>query len=162
MVGERAQFYTPDMLKIGIGDWDTMRAEAVPIRYCVFVEEQRVPAEIELDEHDALCIHVVARWDGIAVGTGRLLPVDSEGISHIGRMAVQKAFRSRGVGAAMLLALMDAARARGDRAIVLSAQFHALGFYRRYGYAEEGGIYLDAGIEHQSMRAVLQPFRRNA
>lgn len=150
------------MLTTGIMDWQSARAEAAPIRFAVFVDEQRVPEEIELDEHDPVCVHVIARMDATAVGTGRLLPVDSSGVSHIGRMAVRKAFRSRGVGAAMLLALMDVARARGDRAIVLSAQIHALGFYRRYGYLEEGEIYLDAGIEHQSMRAVLQPFSRNA
>ncbi len=155
MVGGRGQFYTPRMLTASIMDWEHARAEATPIRFAVFVEEQKVPAEMELDEHDCVCVHVLARVDGVAAGTGRLLPADSRGVSHIGRMAVLTAFRSRGVGATMLLALMDAARARGDVAIVLSAQIHALGFYRRYGYVEEGGIYLDAGIEHRSMRVTL-------
>lgn len=143
------------MLETGIVDWEHARAEATPIRFAVFVEEQKVPPEMELDEHDAHCLHVLARIDGRAVGTGRLLPAEAGGVSHIGRMAVDSRFRSRGVGAAMLLALMQAARDRGDREIVLSAQIQAAGFYRRHGYVEEGGTYLDAGIVHQSMRAVL-------
>ncbi len=153
------------MLLTEIMDWERVRAEAGPIRFAVFVDEQKVPAEIELDEHDAASLHVIVRSDGRAVGTGRLLPTEMEGsrarldgahaVSHIGRMAVRREFRGRGVGAAMLLALIDAARARGDGEIVLSAQIHALGFYCRFGFVAEGGAYLDAGIEHQSMRITL-------
>lgn len=130
--------------------WDAARTEASPIRFTVFVDEQKVPAEIELDEHDAACLHVIARDDGQAVGTGRLLPD-----GHIGRMAVLRDWRGRGVGAAMLSTLMDAARARGDREVVLSAQVHALGFYRRFGFVPEGAEYLEAGIVHQDMRRVF-------
>jgi predicted GNAT family N-acyltransferase len=130
--------------------WEKARAEASPIRFAVFVDEQKVPAEIELDEHDAACLHVIAREDGRAVGTGRLLPD-----GHIGRMAVLKAWRGRGVGAAMLTTLIEAARARGDLEVALSAQTHALGFYRRFGFVNEGPEYVEAGIRHQAMRKVL-------
>lgn len=130
--------------------WEKARAEASPIRFAVFVDEQKVPAGIELDEHDAACLHVVAREDERAVGTGRLL-LDG----HIGRMAVLKAWRGRGVGAAMLTTLIEAARARGDREVALSAQTHALGFYRRFGFVNEGAEYVEAGIPHQAMRKVL-------
>ena len=130
--------------------WDEARPEAGPIRFAVFVDEQKVPLEMELDEHDAACLHVIASDGEKAVGTGRLLPD-----GHIGRLAVLKEARGKGVGAAMLEVLMDAARSRGDKAIVLSAQIHAVGFYRRYGFVEEGLEYMDAGIRHQSMRCAL-------
>jgi predicted GNAT family N-acyltransferase len=138
------------MLQTETMGWEKARAEASPIRFAVFVDEQKVPAEIELDEHDAACLHVIAREEGRAVGTGRLLPD-----GHIGRMAVLKACRRRGVGAAMLSILIEAARARGDREVALSAQTHALGFYRRFGFANEGPEYIEAGIPHQAMRKAL-------
>jgi predicted GNAT family N-acyltransferase len=127
--------------------WEDAEKEAAAIRFRVFVDEQKVPAEIELDEWDAVCVHVIARCEGIAVGTGRLLPD-----GHIGRMAVLKEWRGKGVGDAMLQALIDLARTRGDKEVVLSAQTHALGFYRKHGFVEEGALYEDAGIPHQAMR----------
>ena len=150
MAVERAQFYTPHMLLTETMGWDQARADAAPIRFAVFVDEQKVPSEIELDEHDPACLHVVARSEGRAVGTGRLLPD-----GHIGRMAVLKAWRGQGVGAAMLAVLIDAARARGDHEVALSAQTHALGFYRRFGFTNEGPEYIEAGIPHQAMRRVF-------
>ncbi len=130
--------------------WEEARTEAAPIRFVVFVDEQKVPAEIELDEHDAACVHVIARAEGRAVGTGRLLPD-----AHIGRMAVLKEWRGRGVGAAMLNTLIAKARARGDKDVALTAQTHALDFYRKQGFVEEGPEYLDAGIPHRTMRKTL-------
>ncbi len=130
--------------------WNAAKAEAAPIRFAVFVDEQKVPAEIELDEHDATSLHVIAREAGRAVGTGRLL-LDG----HIGRMAVLRDWRGRGVGAAMLDVLVEAARLRGDTSVVLSAQTHALDFYRKAGFVVEGPEFMEAGIPHQPMRRVL-------
>ena len=130
--------------------WDEARALAAPIRFTVFVQEQRVPAEIELDDMDARSVHAVAYENGTPVGTGRLLPD-----GHVGRMAVLENFRNRGVGAAMLKRLIDAARERGDRQVALSAQVHAGRFYRAHGFVEEGAEYLEAGIRHQAMRKAL-------
>ena len=138
------------MLNTQTMTWEEARAEAEPIRFAVFVDEQKVPVEMELDEHDAACVHVIARADGQAVGTGRLLPN-----GHIGRMAVLKRWRGRGVGAAMLKVLMTAARERGDKEVVLSAQTHALGFYSKHGFVSEGPEYPDCGIPHQDMRKQL-------
>jgi predicted GNAT family N-acyltransferase len=138
------------MLRIDLMDWDEARPLAAPIRFEVFVREQRVPADIELDEMDARCVHAVAFQGNTPVGTGRLLPD-----GHIGRMAVLKAQRKKGVGAAMLLRLIEAARARGDREIALSAQVHAVPFYRAHGFIEEGEVYEEAGIAHQAMRKAL-------
>lgn len=138
-------------VQIELGDWDTLRAQAAPVRFAVFVEEQRVPAEIEIDAMDPLCLHALAcAPDGRVLGTGRLLPD-----GHIGRMAVLASARGQGVGAQLLLALMQAARSRGHAHAVLSAQTHAIGFYRRFGYEVEGEVYDDAGIPHVDMRAAL-------
>ena len=130
--------------------WDKARAYAAPVRLVVFVEEQRVPAELEMDERDAGCVHAIAFDGARAVGTGRLLPD-----GHIGRMAVLKAFRGQGVGGEILEALVEAARRRGEREIVLSAQTHALAFYRAHGFEAFGAEYEEAGLPHQDMRRAL-------
>jgi predicted GNAT family N-acyltransferase len=135
------------MLKIELLDWPGAMKEAKRIRFEVFVDEQRVPAEIELDEHDPHCVHALAFIDGKAIGTGRLLPD-----GHIGRMAVLKAWRGHGAGRALLGALVAEARRRGDRQVLLSSQVHALGFYRAEGFEPEGPVYEEAGIPHQAMR----------
>ena len=129
-----------------LGSWAELAAEAGPIRFEVFVEEQRVPAEMELDEFDALSCHALALADGQPVGTSRLLPD-----GHIGRMAVVAGWRGRGVGAALLQALIDEAGRRGMAQLALSAQTHALGFYRRFGFLPEGDVYEEAGLPHQVM-----------
>jgi len=144
------RLYFRAMLRIELMQWERARAHAAPVRLVVFVEEQRVPAELEMDEKDAGCVHAVAFLDGRAVGTGRLLPD-----AHIGRMAVLKEFRGQGVGGAILRHLMRAARERGDREIALSAQVHAVPFYREHGYEVYGEVYDEAGIPHQDMRCTL-------
>src|SRR5207302_7418246 len=119
-------------------------------------EEQGVPAELEMDDQDAHCLHALAYWtdadaaDGRAVGTGRLLPD-----GHIGRMAVLKNWRGRGAGRALLRALVDAARRRGDPEVALNSQVQALGFYRAEGFEPVGAVYEEAGIPHQAMRLKL-------
>jgi len=139
------------MLRVELGDWETMRQWAEPIRYAVFVDEQKVPSDMALDEWDAVSVHAVA-FDATAaaVGTGRLLPD-----GHIGRMAVARTARGSGTGSALLRALMDEARRRGHREAVLSSQTHAVEFYRRHGYEIAGSEYLDAGIPHVDMRCRL-------
>ena len=140
------------MLRIELHDWSHARVAASRIRLAVFVQEQRVPPEIELDEKDATSVHALAYDGGTAVGTGRLLPD-----GHIGRMAVLKANRARGVGGAILARLIEEARHRGMREVVLSAQTHALEFYRKHGFAAHGAAYMEAGIPHQEMRLRLLP-----
>jgi predicted GNAT family N-acyltransferase len=139
------------VLRIELLDWPAAQAEAKRIRFTVFVEEQGVPVELEMDEHDPHCVHALAYAGGRAIATGRLLPD-----GHIGRMAVLKEWRGRGAGRAMLRRLLDAARARGDREVVLAAQVQALGFYRAEGFAAVGAVYEEAGIPHQDMRLALR------
>lgn len=134
-------------IRIVLGDWALQREAARPVRYEVFVLEQKVPLKLEWDELDPVCVHAVT-WDGErAVATGRLLPD-----GHVGRMAVLAAMRGRGIGSALLEALMAAAKARGDKAVVLNAQTHAAPFYRRHGFVPEGEEFMEAGIPHPRMR----------
>ncbi|HJV02712.1 MAG TPA: GNAT family N-acetyltransferase [Burkholderiaceae bacterium] len=136
---------------IRLGTWDDLHADAKAIRFEVFVAEQNVPADIELDDMDAVCLHAVA-YDaaGQAIGTGRLLPD-----GHIGRMAVRKMARGSGVGGALLQALMAQARARGDRRVVLSAQTQAAPFYQRHGFSIAGEEFYEAGIAHIDMQLIF-------
>jgi predicted GNAT family N-acyltransferase/lipoprotein-anchoring transpeptidase ErfK/SrfK len=142
--------YTPvDIVEFGVdaGDWNELGEPAREVRESVFVDEQKVPREIELDEHDATSRHVVARdGDGTAIGTGRLLPD-----GHIGRMAVLADWRGKGVGRAMQERLMEDAAKRNLRHLALHAQTQAAGFYRRFGFVEEGPEFMEAGIPHRTM-----------
>jgi predicted GNAT family N-acyltransferase len=123
------------------------------VRETVFVLEQQVPIEEEWDELDPHCRHVLARDNHHrAIGTGRLTPE-----RKIGRMAVLPEWRGKGVGDAMLLALMDQARAQGWPEVSLNAQVSAERFYARHGFVPYGERFMEAGIEHQAMRRALEP-----
>ena len=134
------------------------RAAAYALRKEVFVREQRVPEEIELDELDDAADHVVAVDDaGRVVATGRLVVLDAR-TGKIGRMAVTRSVRGLGAGAAGLATLERIAREERRLAdIVLHAQLSAKGFYDRAGYLPEGGVFQEAGIEHVAMRKRLHP-----
>ena len=125
------------------------------LRFEVFVHEQGVPAEEELDRDDASAVHAVAVHGDAVVGTGRLVVV-SDTEARVGRMAVRAAVRGRGVGTSVLRFLEAEARSRGVARIVLHAQAHALQFYEKHGYAGEGGPFTEAGIEHILMTKTLR------
>jgi predicted GNAT family N-acyltransferase len=140
--------------------------ECFAVRKEVFVGEQGVPEDLEYDEYDAVAVHVLAvREDGVPLGTGRLLhgeaaaaKVDGDpSVGSLGRLAVTREARGLGVGAALVRAIEDAARARGLAAVDLHAQTHALAFYARLGYEAYGPEYPEAGIPHRAMRRALQP-----
>jgi predicted GNAT family N-acyltransferase len=138
-----------DIVEFGIqaGSWNELAEQARQVREAVFVEEQRVPREIEMDEHDDVSRHVLASdGDGGAIGTGRLL---ADG--HIGRMAVLADWRGKGVGRALLERLLEEAAGRQMRHLALHAQTQASGFYRRFGFVEEGPEFMEAGIPHRTM-----------
>ncbi|MEQ1880807.1 MAG: GNAT family N-acetyltransferase [Burkholderiales bacterium] len=129
-----------------MADWAADINRLRSVREAVFVLEQSVPVELEWDEFDAVSTHVLAESDGLAIGTGRLLPD-----GHIGRMAVLKPWRGIGVGNAMLATLVELARARGYSSLRLNAQEHAIAFYQRQGFIAEGDIFDEAGIPHRRM-----------
>lgn len=141
-------------------DFDALRA----VRETVFVREQGVPPALELDAADPHCVHVVALDEhGVAIGTGRLLPpetgtagdghapADETPAARIGRMAVLADWRARGVGDALLRALMGAARDQGWTRVALHAQATAIRFYQRHGFLPRGARFTEAGIEHLTM-----------
>lgn len=139
------------VLDLRTGGWDALGAEAQAIRRSVFIEEQGIPADLELDDADATAVHAVAcNRLGRAVATGRLL-AHAPGVAKIGRMAVIRPLRGGGAGAAVLQALVDAARARGDREVILHAQASAVGFYLKRGFRPQGDPFEEAGIPHQAM-----------
>lgn len=141
----------PKAFRVTSIDYQAGLPELREVRETVFVREQNVPVELELDELDPLCHHVLARdAAGRPIGTGRLTPQRS-----IGRMAVLAGWRGRGVGEAMLLALMAQARSLGWRELSLHAQVAAIGFYARHGFLPVGDRFVEAGIDHQAMRLLL-------
>ena len=116
------------------------------IRQRVFMEEQRIPAELEWDADDASAVHFLLRYRGIEVGTARLLPD-----GHIGRVAILREWRGLGLGELLMREVMEQAIAAGHQRLLLSAQTYALAFYRRLGYRSEGEPYMEAGLPHQAM-----------
>lgn len=140
----------PERPRIVLGPWPEVAERASTIRFTVFVDEQGVPEDLELDEFDVLSCHALAMVGEQVVGTGRLLPD-----GHIGRMAVLESWRGRGVGAALLGALIDEAGRRRMQVLALNAQIHALGFYARFGFVPMGPQHEEAGLPHQAMELRL-------
>jgi predicted GNAT family N-acyltransferase len=125
------------------------RDHAFAVRIAVFVDEQGIPREEELDELDADAVHCIAYADGAPVAAGRLVVMD--GYGKIGRMAVLASHRGTGLGAAVLSALEGAGTERGITVFRLSAQLTARGFYDRAGYVAVGDVYDEVGIPHVAM-----------
>lgn len=139
------------MVTVTVGAWSELGADARRLRTEVFVDEQRIPKELEQDAADTTAVHAVARNRlGRAVATGRLLPAAS-GVAQVGRLAVDRVLRGGHLGQQVLQALTEAARARGDREVMLHAQRSAEGFYERLGYQRRGEPFDEAGIAHVEM-----------
>ena len=132
---------------IKVVDWHDQQEALQAIRRMVFIKEQHVPKDLEWDGKDAECTQFLASIDDRPVATARLTP---EG--QIGRMAVLKEFRGNDIGSRLLAAVIDQARNAGHRQVFLHAQVSVIGFYERYGFIAEGDRFMDAGIEHQTMR----------
>lgn len=142
---------TPSGFSVELIEYETGLPELRSVRETVFVQEQNVPLAEEWDELDPQCLHVIARDPGgRPIGTGRLTPE-----RKVGRMAVLREWRGKGVGDAMLTALIDAARQRGWRELSLNSQVSASAFYVRHGFLPYGERFWEAGIEHQAMRRKL-------
>ena len=132
-------------------DWSSAAPALRRIRHAVFVVEQGVPEALEWDDADAHCVHVLAEdGRGEPIGCARLL---DDG--HIGRVAVAREWRGRGVGTALLLRLTERARQRGDTRVILNAQVDAMPFYARHGFVASGGVFEEAGIPHRVMELAL-------
>ena len=144
-----------DMVSLKVGDWATLGADATQVRKAVFVQEQGIAEDIELDALDATAVHAVAyNRLNMPVATGRLLQ-DAPREGRIGRMAVDRVLRGQRWGRAILDALVQAGEQRGDAKIILHAQRSAEGFYLRSGFAVLGEPYEEVGIPHITMQRVL-------
>ena len=122
---------------------------AIGVRFRVFVEEQQVPPEEELDAYDAAATHAIALHQGRVVGTGRVIL--DEDSARIGRMAVDREWRRHGIGGLLLLFLEEEARTHGATGFVLHAQEYVKSFYAAHGYQEHGEVFLEVDIPHVEM-----------
>jgi YbgC/YbaW family acyl-CoA thioester hydrolase len=145
------------MVRIETGSWSELGEDAGRIRTEVFLDEQKIPAEMEWDDGDRTAIHAVA-FNGLdqPVATGRLLQA-SPGVARIGRMAVHRAVRGSGVGRQVLDELLAMAMARGDHEVMLHAQRSAEEFYLGLGFSPRGEPFEEAGIPHIEMTRAIGP-----
>ena len=128
-------------------DWPQDHAGLTALRTEVFVGEQKVPVDLEMDEFDAVALHVKAMdQDNRLVGTARLLPNH-----YVGRMCVARACRRQGVASRMMQLIIDHASAHGFDALHLNAQVSALPFYQGFGFVADSDVFIEAGIEHKHM-----------
>ncbi len=138
--------------------WDVSREILTDIRHKVFVEEQHVPVDEEIDEHDVNAVHWLAYGpNDRPMATSRML---SDGC--IGRMAVLKEYRERGVGSALMRKMIRYAVREGMEQIFLNAQIKAIPFYEGFGFTAQGDPFMDAGIPHKTMSLNLSPYRDNS
>jgi predicted GNAT family N-acyltransferase len=138
-------------MNVVLNSWQVQKEAARYIREQVFVIEHQIPPELELDKMDEHAIHALAIDEaGMPIGTGRLLPD-----GHIGRVAVLPAARGLGIGTQIMLGLVQAAKERGDKHVVLSAMSHKKDFYLRLGFQVKGEEYMEAGIKHIEMEMTL-------
>ena len=141
-------------LEIIIKSWQEASQDAYPIRQQVFIKEQGVPENMELDEYDPLSKHALAYQGVLCLGTGRLLRLKGND-AQIGRMAVLSAFRNQGIGKAILIALVVLAQSEGVTRLLLHSQVSAIPFYEKLGFKAEGSVYEEAGIPHRNMMLLL-------
>lgn len=144
------------MIAIETQSWLAARDAAYAIRHAVFVEEQGIPAELEIDDYDPMAEHVLAFVDGQCVATARIyLDEQDPNKAKIGRMAVLKEFRGQGIGTALLGEAIRAGMMQGASLFELHAQQSAAPFYAKLQFKADGAIFDEVGIPHQRMRLVL-------
>lgn len=131
--------------------WAEAEAPLSAIRKTVFMDEQRVPPELEWDGEDEAARHLLASLDGEPVGCARMLKN-----GHIGRMAVLRPHRRTGVGGTLLSRLLAMARDAGLQQVILNAQVSAVPFYESHGFTAHGDVFMDAGIPHRCMKKSLE------
>jgi predicted GNAT family N-acyltransferase len=134
------------------------RAAAMRIRVAVFVDEQAVPPELEPDEYDAVARHLIALDPATSLPTGTARVIAKEmGVAKIGRVAVLREYRGRGVGLALMRFALDQAREMGLTQAILDAQVTVIPFYEKLGFVAEGPVFDDAGIDHRRMTRGIAP-----
>ena len=148
-------------LEILLLPWESVSSDAFFIRKTVFVEEQQVPEELELDDDDPRAIHVLAKLNSQPIGTARLVELEN-GHAQIGRMAVLEPYRDQGIGQQILKKLMLYAQEKRIASLVLHSQVNAIPFYEKIGFIAQGPIYDEAGIPHRNMMLIFPQFSNNS
>ncbi len=145
-------FYTVFMIKLKVieATFPKQISICLTIRKEVFIEEQKVPENEELDDFDSISFHALAYLDSTPIATGRLINI-TESHMKIGRMAVIKQYRKNGYGKKVLNFLEKKAIELGAKKIILNSQEYVKDFYINLGYLEKGNIFLEAGIPHIKM-----------
>jgi len=133
-----------------IKTWQEAKQEAFLVRKHVFIEEQGVPVDMEIDEFDPIAKHALAYVDSECVGTARLIALPGN-IGKIGRMAVLQTYRRQGLGRQLLNVLLESCKSQGVAQLELHAQLLAIPFYEQFGFIAQGEMYYEAGIAHRDM-----------
>lgn len=137
------------MIDIKLAETAADQAACRAIRAAVFIDEQNVPAELEVDELESDCLHYLAIKNSDAIAAARLLPKGDK--AKIQRVCVAKSHRGTGLGADLMRFIVADAQARGFSAAILGSQTYAIPFYEKLGFVAEGPEYLDADIPHRDM-----------
>jgi predicted GNAT family N-acyltransferase len=136
---------------IQFADWEEDAKRLTTLRHEVFVDEQNVPIEMEIDDMDAECLHIKAVLNnGQIIGTARLLPSN-----YVGRMCVSRAYRGQGIAGAMLEFIIQYAGHQNLPSLQLNAQISAQALYEKYGFVVDSDIFMEAGIQHRHMSLPL-------
>ena len=137
-------------LKIEIVKWIDGYVPLTMIREKVFIEEQKVTPQLEWDGMDEEAIHFLVYKDEKAIGCARALVIENH--MQLGRMAVLKEYRGEGIGSNLIEKAVTTAKLNQLSSIDISAQCHAIDFYKKFGFKVISDIYLDAEIPHRDMR----------
>ena len=136
-------------LKIEIVKWIDGLSQLKNIREKVFIQEQKVTPQLEWDGMDEKAIHFLVFNDKAAIGCARAIVIKDH--MQLGRMAVLKEYRGQGIGGALIEKAMTIAKLNQLSVIYISAQCHAIDFYKKFGFEVKSDIYLDAEIPHRDM-----------
>ena len=140
-------------LKVEIVKWIDGYVPLSMIREKVFIEEQKVMSQLEWDGKDEEAIHFLAYQDEKAIGCARAFVIENH--MQLGRMAVLKEYRNKGIGSFLIEKAITTAKLNQLSKISISAQCHAIDFYKKFGFEVTSEIYLDAGISHQDMELIF-------
>jgi len=144
-------------MEVIVAENDAQYRDALKVREAVFIHEQKVPPELEIDEYEKEAVHFVVYDDGTPVGAGRLR--NKNGFGKVERICVLPSHRHKKIGSLIMEAIERKAKALGYQTLLLNAQTHAIPFYEKLGYQITSEEFEEAGIPHVEMRKVLSDAR---
>ena len=130
--------------------------KALEVRKIVFIDEQNVSPELEIDEYDKSATHFIVLYNGETIGTARV--VFSDKIGKVGRICILKEFRNKGIGSRLMEKIIEYSKNIGLECLYLASQINAIPFYEKIGFIVKGKEFMDAGISHKKMIIILKDF----